>query len=65
MTEKVLLTVSEAADRLSLGRSKVYELMAAGHLRSVTIGRSRRVPADALNDFVISLNQGDESLSFK
>jgi excisionase family DNA binding protein len=52
MTERLLLTASETAERLSLGRSKVYELMAAGQLRSVRIGRSRRVPIEALHEFV-------------
>ena len=46
--EKLLLSVEEAADRLSLGRTKTYELIASGQLRSVNIGRARRVPIDAL-----------------
>ena len=40
--EKLLLRPSEAAAHLSIGRSKVYELMRLGQLRSVKIGR---VPA--------------------
>jgi len=53
--EKVLLSVKEAAERLSLGRTKAYELIASGQLRSVNIGRARRVPVDALPEFVQSL----------
>ncbi len=41
--EKVLLTIPECADRLSLGRSKIYQLMQAGELRAVRIGRAVRV----------------------
>jgi excisionase family DNA binding protein len=41
--EKLLLTVREAADALSVSRSRVYELIYAGQLDSVKIGRSRRV----------------------
>jgi excisionase family DNA binding protein len=41
--EKLLLTVWEAADVLSISRSRVYELLYAKQLDSMTIGRSRRV----------------------
>jgi excisionase family DNA binding protein len=44
----VLLTVEEAADALALGRTKVYELLDAGALRSIKIGRARRIPVEAL-----------------
>lgn len=58
--EKVLLTVEEAAERLSLGRTKVYELVARGELPSVVIGRCRRVPVQALEPFVERLLGRDE-----
>jgi excisionase family DNA binding protein len=54
--EQLLLRPTEAARRLSIGRTKVYELMAAGELRSVKIGSSRRVSATALADFVARLD---------
>jgi excisionase family DNA binding protein len=41
--EKLLLTVRETADVLSVSRSRVYELIYAEQLDSVKIGRSRRV----------------------
>ena len=41
--EKLLLTVREAADVLSVSRSRVYELIYAEQLDSVKISRSRRV----------------------
>ena len=41
--EKLLLAVREAADVLSVSRSRVYELIYAEQLDSVKIGRSRRV----------------------
>jgi excisionase family DNA binding protein len=47
-----LLRVEEAAEWLGLGRTKAYELVYRGMLPSVTIGRSRRVPVAALQDFV-------------
>ena len=53
--EKLLLKPEEAAEMLSIGRSKVYELIGTGELASVRIGTSRRVLADALVEFVTQL----------
>lgn len=50
-----LLTPSEAATALSIGRSKVYELILSRHLESVKIGAARRVPAEALDAYIASL----------
>lgn len=47
-----LITVAEAMRRLSLGRTKVYELLADGHLQSVKIGRSRRILLRSVEAFV-------------
>jgi len=52
MTEPLLLTPTEAARALGIGRSKLYELSQAGVLESVHIGTCRRIPADALSDLV-------------
>lgn len=48
-----LLTVPEVMARLRLGRSTVYDLIRSRRLTSITIGRSRRVPVDALRDFIV------------
>jgi len=63
MTEKLLLTAEEAAIVLSLGRTKVYELMAKGELRSVRIGGCRRIPDSALREFVDRLLDGGQVAS--
>ena len=52
---KLLLTVSEAATALGISRSKLYQLLAVGAVRSVRIDGSRRVPVDALNAYVHQL----------
>lgn len=54
--EKLLLKPEEAAELLSIGRSKVYELIGTGELVSVRIGTSRRIPAEALSEFVRQLS---------
>ncbi|MFF4242610.1 helix-turn-helix domain-containing protein [Actinomadura geliboluensis] len=52
---KLLLTVPEAAKALAISRSKLYELLASGSLRSVRIDGSRRIPLNALNDYINTL----------
>jgi excisionase family DNA binding protein len=47
-----LLTVPEVMAQLKLGRSTVYDLIRSRRLVSITIGRARRVPADAVRDFI-------------
>ncbi|MFI9746418.1 helix-turn-helix domain-containing protein [Streptomyces sp. NPDC052494] len=48
----VALTVEEAARRLGIGRTKLYEYVSAGEIASVKIGSLRRIPAEAVNDFL-------------
>jgi excisionase family DNA binding protein len=55
--DKLLLTPTEAASALGIGRSKLYELLQTGELASVHIGACRRLPADALKAFLDSLRQ--------
>jgi excisionase family DNA binding protein len=51
----LVLTIEEAAERLGIGRSLMYALVKSGDVESVTIGRLRRIPTDALSTFVASL----------
>jgi len=53
--EKLVLTPEEAAEALGIGRSKVFELLARGSLRSVKIGRYRRITCEALREFLDAL----------
>lgn len=48
----LLVTVEEAARRLGIGRTACYMLVLKGELKSVTIGRSRRVPVAALEEYI-------------
>ena len=55
--ERLLLRPGEAADALGIGRSKIYELIAAGVIPSVRVGgKSIRVPVDALREWMKDLN---------
>ena len=49
---KLLVSPEDAADVLSIGRTRLFRLIATGQLRSVLIGRSRRIPVSALIEFV-------------
>lgn len=53
--EQLLLTIPDVMAQLQLGRSTVYDLIRTRRLPSVTIGRSRRVPAAAVRTFVAEL----------
>lgn len=50
--EQLLLKPEEASRVLAIGRSKIYELLATGALESIAVGRSRRIPAEALRRWV-------------
>lgn len=52
---RLLLTVEEAADRLGIGRSLMYELIGCGQITSIHVGRLRRVPLESLTDYVAAL----------
>ncbi len=54
---RLLLRPEEAARVLGLGRTKVYELMGSGTLRSVKVGNSRRISMTALDEFVDQLDE--------
>ena len=54
---KLLLTVTEAASLLSLGRSKTYELVRAGVIPSVRITGSRRIKVSDLLVYVAALGE--------
>ncbi|MEV8326766.1 helix-turn-helix domain-containing protein [Kitasatospora sp. NPDC056731] len=58
---RVALTVEEAARRLGVGRTTMYALVASGEVPSVTIGRLRRVPAEALKEYVAARTQAPVS----
>jgi len=58
-----LLSTTDAARRLAIGRSALYGLIAEGELRTIKVGRRRLVPADALAEFVQA--QGEAASSHR
>lgn len=53
------ITVPQFCDRFQLSRSKTYELIASGRLRTVRIDGARRIPVAAVQQFAESLTGGD------
>ena len=58
---KLLYTISEAAELLSLSRAHLYRLLQRGELASVSSGRSRRISDAALKGYVARLEQETQS----
>jgi excisionase family DNA binding protein len=57
---RLLFTVEEAARALGIGRTRMFELIQAGSVETVLIGRLRRFPIEALDVFVAGLRESSE-----
>ncbi|MDP2859297.1 MAG: helix-turn-helix domain-containing protein [Bacillota bacterium] len=51
-TERLLLTVSEAAEQLNVSRSHLYGLVQQGMVPTIRLGRSVRIPREWLSGWV-------------
>jgi excisionase family DNA binding protein len=54
-SSRLLLSLPEAADVLHIGRTRLRDVIDAGDLETVRIGRRVLVPTDAVESFVRSL----------
>lgn len=54
---RILYETEEVAEKLSIGLTTAKSLIKSGDLRSIKIGRARRVPADALQEYVQRLDR--------
>jgi excisionase family DNA binding protein len=54
------LTVAEVADTMRVSGMTVYRLIHSGELRAVRVGRSFRVPAEALDEYLASAGAVEE-----
>ena len=50
--DRILLSVEDAAERLDIGRTMLYELISAGEIHAIHVGRLRKVPVEALREYV-------------
>ena len=61
MSAPLLYDINDAADMLSISRSKFYMLMAAGDIAPVYIGTRRLVTRAELERYIGSLTSGAKS----
>jgi excisionase family DNA binding protein len=53
-------TVEQVAEILHVGRDKVYYLLRTGQLRSVKIGKLRRITNQHLDEFITALETASQ-----
>jgi excisionase family DNA binding protein len=68
---QLLYSVEEAAGMIGIGRTFMFHLLATGEIDSLKIGRRRKVPRDAIDDYIERLRaqqgataKGPEDLPF-
>lgn len=61
--DRLLLRPEEAAEALAVGRDRIFELIGSARLRSVKLGKSRRIPAAELEAFVEEPSRGKSPLA--
>ena len=59
-SQRLLLRVPEVAERLGIGRTKIYQMIATGELPTIHIGRAVRVSASSLQKWVEEREQQGE-----
>jgi excisionase family DNA binding protein len=62
LDSELLLTPTEAARRLSVGRTRLFQLIGTGELASVRVGSLRRIPTRALRAYVDALLESQSQL---
>lgn len=48
----MVLTVSDLAETLAIGRNKAYALVSTGAIKALKIGQHYRIPRESLVDFI-------------
>lgn len=56
------LTVAEVAEAMRVSKMTVYRLLHSGEMPAVRVGRSFRVPQDALDQFLATAQLVDDDL---
>ena len=51
-TDPICVRVNDAARMIGIGRTKLYELIAAGEVETVKLGKSTRITTASLHDLI-------------
>lgn len=60
--EPLAVRIPQAAQMLGIGKSKLYEFIAAGEIEAIKIGRSTLVPMDSLKMFLFARRRPKDRL---
>jgi excisionase family DNA binding protein len=55
--EKLLLDVGEVIELIGCGRSHLYRYILSGELKTVKLGRRRKIPVTAVHEFIRRLQE--------
>jgi excisionase family DNA binding protein len=58
-SDRLLLTVEEAAARLGISRAYMWRLVSDGKVESIHVGRLRRIEPEALARYIARIRDGD------
>jgi excisionase family DNA binding protein len=58
---RILYTVEETAAALGIGVTKTKELISSREIRSLKIGRLRRIPLSAVNEYIVLRDMAEDS----
>jgi excisionase family DNA binding protein len=58
-SERLLLSVEEAAARLGISRAYMWRLVSGGDVESMHVGRLRRIEPEALARYIARIRGGD------
>lgn len=61
MEKRLLVTVAEAAVILGCSRTHIYTRVMRGEIPSLTIGRARRIPVSALEEWIARQVEEEQS----
>jgi excisionase family DNA binding protein len=58
---RLLYSVTEAASLLGVGRTYMFRLIATGEVESIKVGKLRKIPRDALGQYIDRRRPGQDA----
>lgn len=54
--EKTLLNIPETCEKLRIGRTRLYQILNAGQIKAVRIGKKTLIPVASIEEFINGLS---------